>query len=52
MYLSPELYYIEKTSGSYAPLNNLVRGTEYMLVVTAVDQNDASSIADSWTFVY
>ena len=52
MYLSPELYYIEKTTDNYAPLKNLSRGTEYMLVLTAVDGEGASSVADSWTFVY
>lgn len=52
MYLSPDLYYIEKTTDSYAPLNNLTKGSEYILIVTAVDENGASSIADSWTFIY
>lgn len=52
MYLSPDLYYIEKTTNSYAPLNNLTKGSEYILIVTAVDENGASSVADSWTFVY
>lgn len=52
MYLSPDLYYIEKTTNSYAPLNNLTKGSEYILIVTAVDENGASSVADSWTFIY
>ena len=52
MYLSPELYYIEKTTDSRAPLNNLTKGSEYILIVTAVDENGASSVADSWTFIY
>ena len=52
MYLSPNLYYIEKTTDSYAPLNNLTKGSEYILIVTAVDENGASSVADSWTFIY
>ena len=52
MYLSPELYYIEKTTDSRAPLNNLTKGSEYILIVTAVDENSASSVADSWTFIY
>ena len=52
MYLSPELYYIEKTTDRRAPLNNLVPGTEYIIIVTAVDESGASSVADSWTFTY
>ena len=52
MYLSPGLYYIEKTTGTSLTLNNCTRGTEYILVVTAVDKDGVSSISDSWTFVY
>lgn len=52
MYLSPGLYYIEKTTGTSLTLNNCTRGTEYILVVTAVDEDGVSSISDSWTFVY
>lgn len=52
MYLSPGLYYIEKTSDNFVYLDGLSRGTEYVLVVTAVDENDDSSVADYWTFTY
>lgn len=52
MYLSPGMYYINKTRDNYVPLENLAKGVEYILIVAAVDENDASSIADSWTFTY
>ena len=52
MYLSPGLYYIDKTTGNSLTLSNCTRGTEYVLVVTAVDEDGVSSISDSWTFVY
>lgn len=52
MFLSPDLYYIEKTTEKYAVLSNLAKGSEYILIVTAVDESGASSVADSWMFVY
>lgn len=52
MFLSPDLYYIEKTTEKYAVLSNLAKGSEYILIVTAVDESGASSVADSWLFVY
>lgn len=52
MFMTPDLYYINKTSDNYVEVSGLVPGTEYILVVTATDENDTSSIADSWTFTY
>lgn len=52
MFMSPNLYYIEKTTDNYVEVSGLVPGTEYVLVVTATDEEETSSVADSWIFTY
>lgn len=60
MFMNPGLYYIEKTTESSVTLSGLAKGTEYILIVTAVqdsgkglaDPSSKGSIADSWIFTY
>ena len=52
MFLEPNLYYINHTAEASAKLSNMVSGKEYILIVVAVDENGASSVADSWKFTY
>ena len=52
MYLSPGLYYITSLEGTSAKISNLTEGTEYIMIVVAVDADGNISVADSWTFTY
>lgn len=60
MFMDPGLYYIEKTTENSITLSGLAKGTEYILIVTAVqdsgkglaDPSSKGSIADSWIFTY
>lgn len=52
MFMSPDIYYISKTKESQAVLSGLTSGKEYVIVVTAADENGNGSIADSWIFTY
>ena len=60
MFMDPGLYYIEKTKDNSVTLSGLVKGTEYILIVTAVqdsgkglaDPSSKGSVADSWIFTY
>lgn len=52
MFMQPDIYYISKTKESQAVLSGLTSGKEYVIVVTAADENGNGSIADSWIFTY
>lgn len=52
MYISPGLYYITSTVSPTATLSSLNPGTEYILVVVAVDADGNISKSDSWRFTY
>ena len=52
MFLDPGLYYITTVTQGSAIFSGLEPGTEYILIVVAVDQEGFSSVADSWKFIY
>lgn len=52
MYLNPGMYYINSTTEASATVSGLTSGTEYVIVVVAVDSEGNTSVADSWTFTY
>lgn len=52
MFLDPGLYYITTVTQGSAIFSDLEPGTEYILIVVAVDQEGYSSVADSWKFIY
>ncbi|MBQ2874069.1 MAG: hypothetical protein IJE85_02110, partial [Bacteroidales bacterium] len=52
MFLDPGLYYINSVNTPSASLDAAVSGEEYIIIVTAVDEDGNISVADSWTFEY
>lgn len=51
MYLDPGIYYISKTTDTYANVS-MENGKEYMFVILAVDTDGRPSPVSHWKFVY
>lgn len=51
MYLDPGIYYISKTTDTYAKVS-MENGKEYMFVILAVDTDGRPSPVSHWKFVY